>query len=443
MGSVLVLRPKSRFLIGWSIFLVGAIFFSSLIFPYRILSQQFFFDGFSLFILLLFFLDLLLGFKTPVKKGLQWVTEAKSIERNYLRSWFLPDLLVVISFIFLAILFQGEELSVSPFSGILFLLPLVKLFKIPGIFRHLQENLDINPSIMRLIVFAFSFFLLTHFMAIGWLVIRTLDPGMTFQIQYLQALYWCVTTIATVGYGDITPDMGNPIQVIYTMVVQLIGVGVYGFIIGNIASVIANLDARRVAFKQKMEEIREYMKARKFPPDLQRKVRDYYTYMWETHGCTGNEVFLSELPHTIATDIAIFLNRHILEKVHIFRDADEVFKREVIRQLELVIFLPGDYIIQQGEHGDCMYFMSFGEVEVSIGDRIIARLKDGSAFGESALLEDGIRTASVRALHYCETYRLLKEDFHGLRKKYKEFDSRVQEIIEERKSKGEMQNQNQ
>lgn len=428
--------PENRFLIKWKILLVVTILVSSLILPYRVLSRYFIVDGFYIFLFLVFLLDLLLGFHTAFKKGIHLVTDKKRITAHYIQSWFLPDLFAALSFPIMILFFKWYDFSVSVIGLSLLLLPLVKLFKTRSIFRYLQEMLDINPSIMRLIVFGFWFILLTHFMAIGWLALESREIGATFWFYYLQALYWCITTIATVGYGDITPDMNNTLQVIYTMAVQLIGVGVYGFIIGNIASMMANLDVRQVAFRQKMEEIREYMKARSFPEELQQKVRDYYTYMWETHCCTGNESFIGELPHTIATDIAMFLNRHILEKVHIFREADEFFKREVIRQLELIIFLPGDYIIRQGEYGDCMYFMSFGEVEVSVDGQTVARLAAGSAFGESALLEGGIRTASVKALQYCETYRLLKHDFDHLRSKYKEFDYKVQAIIKERGRKG-------
>ena len=41
-------------------------------------------------------------------------------------------------------------------------------------------------------------------------------------------------TLATVGYGDIVPKT-NP-QTMYTMVVMLLGVGVYGYVIGNVTN---------------------------------------------------------------------------------------------------------------------------------------------------------------------------------------------------------------
>ena len=39
--------------------------------------------------------------------------------------------------------------------------------------------------------------------------------------KYLRALYWCITTLATVGYGDIVPKTN--LQTVYTMVVMLLG----------------------------------------------------------------------------------------------------------------------------------------------------------------------------------------------------------------------------
>jgi CRP-like cAMP-binding protein len=131
-------------------------------------------------------------------------------------------------------------------------------------------------------------------------------------------------------------------------------------------------------------------------------------------------------------DISLFLNRRIIEKVSLFKEADEIFIREVVQLLHSMVFLPDDYIIRQGEHGNCMYFLSSGDVEVLVSGQKVAQLGAGSPFGEAALLQDEKRNASVRALAYCDVYRLSKADFDSLRKKYPEFDARVRKILEDR-----------
>lgn len=83
---------------------------------------------------------------------------------------------------------------------------------------------------------AFWFALGAHLMSLGWVAIGAAEAGRPFADQYIRALYWCTTTIATIGYGDYTLNHESNLQVIYTIAVQLVGVGMYGYIIGNIAS---------------------------------------------------------------------------------------------------------------------------------------------------------------------------------------------------------------
>jgi voltage-gated potassium channel len=238
-----------------------------------------------------------------------------------------------------------------------------------------------------------------------------------------------MTTVTTIGYGDITPDRNSIPQMVYTIFVQLLGVGMFGYIIGNIASMMANMDVAKAAFQKKMEDVKNFMRVRRIPKDLQNKVKDYYHYLWEKQRSADRTSFVEELPHTLGTDLSLFLNRAILEKVSLFKDADEIFIREVVRLLEPVIYLPGDFIIQQGEYGDRMYFLNAGEVEVLVHNKKVAALGSGSFFGETALIQNERRTASIRTLNYCEVYVLTKDRFDALRTKYTDFDRKISEMM--------------
>ncbi len=65
-------------------------------------------------------------------------------------------------------------------------------------------------------------------------------------------------------------------------------------------------------------------------------------------------------------------------------------------------FGDGEIIIRQGDPGEAMFFIQAGEVEViqRRGDKefCLGTLKDGDVFGEMALFERELRSASVRAL---------------------------------------------
>ena len=79
-----------------------------------------------------------------------------------------------------------------------------------------------------------------------------------------------------------------------------------------------------------------------------------------------------------------------------------------------------------------MYFLSEGDVEVLVGDTKVAQLGAGSPFGETALIQGERRMASIRALSYCDVYKLAKDDFDALRGRYPDFDAQVKKVVEDR-----------
>jgi hypothetical protein len=76
---------------------------------------------------------------------------------------------------------------------------------------------------------------------------------------------------------------------------------------------------------------------------------------------------------------------------------------------------PGEEIFQQGEEGDCAYFIHSGEVEVvqkeNGAEQVVARLSRGQYFGEMALISNAPRNATVRAVTPVRLAILGKENF--------------------------------
>ncbi|MBZ5567700.1 MAG: cyclic nucleotide-binding domain-containing protein [Acidobacteriia bacterium] len=78
-------------------------------------------------------------------------------------------------------------------------------------------------------------------------------------------------------------------------------------------------------------------------------------------------------------------------------------------------FDPGQFIFQQGDTGDCAYFIHSGEVEVVTGsggqEQLVAKLQPGQYFGEMALITSHPRNATVRATTKTTVAVLGKENF--------------------------------
>ena len=85
------------------------------------------------------------------------------------------------------------------------------------------------------------------------------------------------------------------------------------------------------------------------------------------------------------------------------------------------VYKNGDVIVRQGELGDCMYVVQSGEVEVvqatNGGEHRLAILGTGDFFGEMAVFQKEVRSATVRA--HGEA-RALKVDKRTLLRRIKE-----------------------
>ena len=350
---------------------------------------------------------------------------------RYLRTWFTVDLLAAMPFDLVAVMIDGGG-GADVFRA-LALLRVLRVARILALQREWRVRTSMNPAVLRLSFFGFWIALVSHWIACGWIGLDGPDFAHPEISPYQQALYWTITTLTTVGYGDIVPRGSGPIA--YTMVVMALGAAMYGYIIGNVASLLANIDVLRSRHLTRMETIGNFMRDRQVPRHLQAQVRDYYNYLWDSRAGQQSEM-LSDLPAPLRTEIALHLNRNVLRKVPLFSGASEVFLRELVLHFESVVAIPGEAIVRRGEIGHRIYFISRGTVEVLSLDEseVVATLRDGDFFGEGALLTSQPRSNTVRAVDYCNLFALNREHFNQVLEEFPEFAEKVRRVSEARQT---------
>lgn len=332
----------------------------------------------------------------------------------------------------------GDLLAALPFALLLGptpfqLLRLLKLSRVARLLGDWRSREVRHAAALRLAFFVYWFVLMTHVVACCWIALRGPEASPDGGSRYVRALYWAVTTLATVGYGDVTPS--NDAQRIYAIVVMLLGVGTYGFVIGNVASILSNLDPGRASFLHRMEQLSAFMSYRSIPPDLQRRIGDYYRHVWRERLDHDETQLLERLPPGLRTAVALHLKRDLLQAVPFFRGASEPFLKEIALEMKPSLYPPGDIVVRAGDRGREMYFISRGSVEVVApdGTTVRARLSAGDFFGEIALLYGTPRTATVRALEYCDLYRLEKELFDRVLAHHPEIATEIEARAKERR----------
>ena len=130
------------------------------------------------------------------------------------------------------------------------------------------------------------------------------------------------------------------------------------------------------------------------------------------------------------------INRETIERVPLFRGGDALFLNQVCMALQPRAVTLGETIIQQGDHGNEMYLICRGEVEIlDTQNQVKATLREGDCFGEIALLLAEPRTATVRAKAPCNLFVLGRADFSRILRDHPQFAQAIKDIARERYQK--------
>ena len=155
--------------------------------------------------------------------------------------------------------------------------------------KQLSEMLKIGVGVERLFFYFLIFFILCHCGACFWILsakFNNLDPD-TWIIKnefenlsdfdlYISAFYFTVTTIITVGYGDILAF--TTIEKSLCIIFMIIGVISFSFLVGSLSSILSNLDSSSAGLKERIATLNEINREYKLDPNLFLELRKAIKY---------------------------------------------------------------------------------------------------------------------------------------------------------------------
>lgn len=305
-----------------------------------------------------------------------------------------------------------------------------------GQIKKFLDNFDsLQPLAYRLTPILMTLPLLVHMVACGWIGLgsgSSSDDTDTTLI-YVKALYWSFTTLTTVGYGDITAKTIP--QMLYSCCVQFVGVGVFGYILSNMAGLLARSDAAREHHMDNLDKVETFMKLHRIPADLRGRIRSYYHYMWLHKKGYHDHTLLEGLPTKIQSELFFHINQGILSQVPFLKGASHELLEELMNELKPQVFVPGEKIFKIDDPGYALYFIHEGQVEIQSRDHSrIALLNKGSFFGEMALISEKPRMATAVAVGFCDIYVLEKNLFDKVMQAHPHFHHQLQNIVQQRRA---------
>lgn len=304
--------------------------------------------------------------------------------------------------------------------------------------------------------------LLVHWIACGWyLLIR--DRGSWVppkDLDYPSRIdneLWTKTDFydqdnefkyATVFYYAILTMVGNEIaprtttQTLVSSLIIITGAIVSAFIFGNMAALMATMNKKSTHFDEQLDLVNSTMRQMKLPEEIQDHVLKFMFHVQNQPDLHQDlDTFFSILNDPLRKQILYHNNSQLLKQVQFFADCSSVEQCFFICKLKPVLFLPKDNVVSEGEQGDNLYFISKGQVGVSIRDgttkqqNFIKYLEKGVIFGEVALLTKLKRTATIVSEEYSNCAYLNNDDIEQIEHNFphivKQFKNQIKDYKDE------------
>jgi len=336
-----------------------------------------------------FWVDIIFNFNTGFIEGLRFVTSRTRIAAKYAKGWLLLDVITSIPVdLFIRVIKRNAAHNIGTVSKVLRIFRIMRLLKLLRILRLLKmvsqwkvvnyfgviasKMLKLLMMLMLIAHTAACFFVgvQNYYRAKdhSWENYRGYNPNSWFvrfssnsptweknrSEQYLRALYWAFTTLTTIGYGDITPVL--PLELFITVVFEVIASTFFGYLIGNVASVVTHADSTVVMIENKIRVVKDFITYRQIPDGLRERIQNHYGHAWKHFQVYKEGEILAELPHSLRTDSSLHIHRKLVREVPFLSSLESGILPSLVVFLKPALATPGEIVLREGQIGTEMFF---------------------------------------------------------------------------------------
>ncbi|XP_071505770.1 voltage-gated delayed rectifier potassium channel KCNH1-like isoform X1 [Diadema antillarum] len=385
---------------------------------------------------IVFFIDVILNFHTTfVGPSGEVVSEPKIIRMNYLKSWFIIDLLSCLPY---DVINAFQSSNNKKISGIFSALKVARLLRLGRVVRKLDHYIEYGLAFLILLML--SFLLFAHWLACAWYAIGydglrkndtnswllkfgndmdqpyhsyengTVRRGPDIGNEYVSALYYTMSSLTSVGFGNISSN--TLYERLFTIGMMVIGSLLYACIFGNVTTIYQQFTSNTARYHDMLHNVKEFMKLHGVNKPLTERVLDYVISTWSMSKGIDTEKVLSYCPKDMKADVCVHLNRRVFNEHPSFRLASEGCLRALAINFNMSHSAPGDLLVHSGESIDSLCFVVSGSLEVIQDDEVVAILGKGDVYGDAFWKEAhlGQSAANVKSLTYCDLHSIKRDD---------------------------------
>ncbi|OMJ88498.1 hypothetical protein SteCoe_9531 [Stentor coeruleus] len=460
-----IISPESKFCQVWNIIVLFMLLYVFIIMPWVMAFEEvFMFNRWFIaetFMDFLFFLDIIITLNTAYYDlhG-RIVAVRKKICINYLKGFMLVDIVSITPFYLIeqgTIIKSNSLVRIIRITSITRVLRGSKILKLIKYLKHSEEIANIirimklYRGIIRLMTLIFSILVMSHFIACmfyftakvdgfspsTWIVRYDLED-LPKEIKYLKSLYFSITILTTVGFGDIVPYTSS--EMILCIAWMSLGIGFYSAIVSTISSVFRSMDSRRFIISEKISSLDKLGKFYDIPRNslkyIKQKVNDRFKGDEKICDYDKKTIF-KEMPKKIQLEIIEFMYNQAVKKIRFFKNKDVIFLSDVLPMLNHVTINSLCAIYNKNDYAEDVYFLISGSVSYVMGNTNLEfkNMKSGSYFGEIEILMNQPRKFTVVAENKCEMLLMSSGTLNDIMIKYPIISDEIWALAKKKESK--------
>ncbi|CAG9312111.1 unnamed protein product [Blepharisma stoltei] len=450
-NSTFIFHPNHAFRVIWDLIILACLLYlviSIPVFIFFVIQVEGDWIYVEFVVQILFVMDIFVTVNTGYFYKGALVMIRTMMAKQYAERWLFLDLMSSFPWVWLLTgsVFEDQQISFSEtknsFSSIK-LSRLVRFLKLLKVFKMEKILLDIDDyfktqlaSIWFLFIKLFSrVILIAHWAAClffyvsltnmtkrnqNWLIDfqEDVESGIPKMEFYVTSMYWAITTMVSVGYGDFHPI--SIVEKLYGIFSMVCLSAMFVNIIGNLSSLISEANAREDRYRFTVQAVNRYMKKKNLPSEIQFRVRSYLDYTHEVNNDYDydEQNILDIFSGPLKDEIYQHLHGHVIKSCILFTSG--LFSRELVihlpRLLTYQAYAAEDQIFEEGETSRTLYFIMSGEVEVyhPTSKVCYTNLEADEYFGEIGFLIGAPRCAAVKSTRFTEVFSMTFYRFYDI-----------------------------
>ncbi|PAN09666.1 hypothetical protein PAHAL_2G041400 [Panicum hallii] len=209
---------------------------------------------------------------------------------------------------------------------------------------------------------------------------------------YAASMYWSITTLTTVGYGDM--HAVNTGEMVFTTLYMLFNLGLTAYLIGNMTNLVVHGTSRTRTYRDTIKAATGFAVRHQLPARLQQQMVSHLSLKFRTdsEGLQQQET-LDALPKAIRSSISHHLFFALVQRVYLFQGVSNDLIFQLVSEMNSEYFAPREDFILQNEAPSDFYILVTGSV-------LVGTARAGDVVGEIGVLcyRPQLFTARTRSL---------------------------------------------